>query len=63
MLEALLSEKIKWKKDPDFGYEIVDVDAPENAKLVEKVPAEILDPRASTTAADGTRTTSSGSAT
>lgn len=45
MLEALLSEKIKWKKDPDFGYEIVDVDAPENAELVEKVPAEILNPR------------------
>jgi len=45
MLEALLSEKIKWKKDPDFGYEIVDVDAPENADLVGKVPAEILDPR------------------
>ena len=45
MLEALLSEKIKWKKDPDFGYEIVDVDAAENADLVAKVPAEILDPR------------------
>jgi ATP-dependent phosphoenolpyruvate carboxykinase len=45
MLEALLSETIKWKKDPDFGYEIVDVDAPENAELVAKVPAEILDPR------------------
>jgi phosphoenolpyruvate carboxykinase (ATP) len=45
MLEALLSEKIKWKKDPDFGYEIVDVDAPENADLVEKVPAEILNPQ------------------
>jgi phosphoenolpyruvate carboxykinase (ATP) len=45
MLEALLSENIKWKKDPDFGYEIVDVDAPENAALVEKVPAEILNPR------------------
>ncbi|MGB5348917.1 MAG: phosphoenolpyruvate carboxykinase (ATP) [Polyangiales bacterium] len=45
MLEALLSEKITWKKDPDFGYEIVDVDAPENAKLVEKVPAEILNPQ------------------
>lgn len=45
MLEALLSETIKWKKDPDFGYEIVDVDAIENAALVEKVPAEILDPR------------------
>ncbi|MGB3052474.1 MAG: phosphoenolpyruvate carboxykinase (ATP) [Polyangiales bacterium] len=45
MLEALLSEKIKWKKDPDFGYEIVDVDAPENADLVKKVPAEILNPQ------------------
>jgi phosphoenolpyruvate carboxykinase (ATP) len=45
MLEALLSEKIKWKKDPDFGYEIVDVDAPENAELLEKVPAEILNPQ------------------
>jgi phosphoenolpyruvate carboxykinase (ATP) len=45
MLEALLSEKIKWKKDPDFGYEIVDVDASENADLVAKVPAEILEPR------------------
>ncbi len=45
MLEALLSEKIKWKKDPDFGYEIVDVDAPENANLVEKVPPEILNPQ------------------
>jgi phosphoenolpyruvate carboxykinase (ATP) len=45
MLEALLSEKIKWKIDPDFGYEIVDVDAAENADLVGKVPAEILEPR------------------
>ncbi len=45
MLEALLSDAIKWKVDPDFGYEIVDVDAPENAELVEKVPAEILEPR------------------
>jgi len=45
MLEALLSDKIKWKKDPDFGYEIVDVEAPENAALVGAVPAEILDPR------------------
>ena len=45
MLEALLSDAVKWKKDPDFGYEIVDVDAPENAELVSKVPAEILEPR------------------
>ncbi len=45
MLEALLNDTVKWKKDPDFGYEIVDVDAPENADLVSKVPAEILEPR------------------
>jgi ATP-dependent phosphoenolpyruvate carboxykinase len=45
MLEALLRGNIKWKKDPDFGYEIVDVDAPENAALLEQVPAEILEPR------------------
>jgi phosphoenolpyruvate carboxykinase (ATP) len=45
MLEAMLSGKIRWKKDPDFGYEIVDVDAPENAELVSKVPKEILNPK------------------
>jgi phosphoenolpyruvate carboxykinase (ATP) len=45
MLEAMLSGKIRWKKDPDFGYEIVDVDAPENAELVNKVPKEILNPK------------------
>jgi len=44
MLEALLEGGIVWKKDPDFGYEIVDVDAPENAALVEKVPVGILAP-------------------
>ena len=45
MLEALLGEEVVWKQDPDFGYEIVDVEAPENAALLEKVPAEILEPR------------------
>jgi phosphoenolpyruvate carboxykinase (ATP) len=45
MLEALLGGEIKWKRDPDFGYEIVDVDAPENAALLDRVPAEILEPR------------------
>jgi len=45
MLEAMLTRKIKWKKDPDFGYEIVDVDHPDNKELIEKVPAEILNPR------------------
>ena len=45
MLEAMLTDSIKWKKDPDFGYEIVDVDAPENAELLKKVPKEILNPK------------------
>lgn len=45
MLEALLSDSIKWKRDPDFDYEIVDCDALENAHLVERVPPEILEPR------------------
>jgi phosphoenolpyruvate carboxykinase (ATP) len=45
MLEAMLSAKIEWKKDPDFGYEIVDVDAKENAELVKKVPKEVLNPK------------------
>ncbi len=45
MLEAMLSGNIKWKKDPDFGYEIVDVDAPENAELLSKVPKEIVNPK------------------
>ncbi len=44
MLEALFRGEIKWKEDPDFGYWIVDVNAPENRKLLEKVPAEILNP-------------------
>lgn len=45
MLEALLAGTIQWKRDPDFGYEIVDVDAPKNAALVSKVPKEILNPK------------------
>jgi phosphoenolpyruvate carboxykinase (ATP) len=45
MLQAMLSGKIKWRKDPDFGYDIVDVDAPENAELLKKVPKEILNPK------------------
>jgi phosphoenolpyruvate carboxykinase (ATP) len=44
MLEALLGGRIVWKRDPDFGYDIVDVDAPENHALLEKVPEEILNP-------------------
>ena len=45
MLEAMLSGQVVWVKDPDFGYEVVDVDAPENAALLALVPAEILQPR------------------
>jgi len=45
MLEALFRNEIKWKEDPDFGYLIVDVNAPENSRLLEKVPPEILYPR------------------
>lgn len=45
MLEAMLSGKIKWIIDPDFGYQIVDVNAKENAELLKKVPKEILNPK------------------
>ena len=45
MLEAMISGSIKWMKDPDFGYEVVDVDAKENRALLDRVPAEILQPR------------------
>lgn len=45
MLEALLAGTIKWVRDPDFGYDVVDIDAPENSALLAKVPAEILRPR------------------
>ncbi len=44
MLEALLGGEVVWKRCPHMGYEIVDVDAPANQALLERVPAEILDP-------------------
>ena len=44
MLEAMLGGRIKWKKDPDWDYEIVDTQAAENADLLAIVPAEILNP-------------------
>ena len=44
MLEALLTHKIKWMEDPDFGYLVVDLDDPANAELLEKVPSEVLRP-------------------
>ena len=43
--EALLDERIVWTTDVDFGYQVVDVDAPANAALLEQVPVEILSPR------------------
>jgi len=45
MIAALLADRIAWKQDPDFGYEIVDAAAPENRALLEAVPIEILEPR------------------
>ncbi|MEO0198285.1 MAG: phosphoenolpyruvate carboxykinase (ATP) [candidate division WOR-3 bacterium] len=45
MLEALFRDEIKWTVDPDFGYFVVDINAPENKPLIEKVPVEILCPR------------------
>jgi phosphoenolpyruvate carboxykinase (ATP) len=44
MLEAMLREEIVWKEDPDYGYHIVDIDHPDNAPLLAKVPKEILNP-------------------
>ncbi len=45
ILEALVTGQLRWKRDPDFGYEIVDPEAKENLKLLEKVPAELLEPK------------------
>jgi len=45
MLEALLAGTIVWKQDPDFGYEIVDVDDAANAQLVAAVGEDILEPQ------------------
>lgn len=45
MLNALLRGSAKWTRDPDFGYEVIDVNAPENKDLLADVPAEILQPR------------------
>lgn len=44
MLEALLADAIVWTTDPDFGYDIVDIDHPANAELLAKVPEAILQP-------------------
>jgi ATP-dependent phosphoenolpyruvate carboxykinase len=44
MLEAMLAGTIVWKTDPDFGYDIVDVDNDANSELLKLVPIEILNP-------------------
>lgn len=44
MLEALLGDRIVWKRDPDFGYEVVDLAAEGNRDLRAAVPDEILNP-------------------
>ncbi len=45
MLEHLFRGTIKWVEDPDMGYYVVDVNAPENTELLKIVPAEILQPK------------------
>jgi len=44
MLEAMLTDHVVWREDPDFGYLVVDVAHPDNAALVAAVPDEILNP-------------------
>jgi phosphoenolpyruvate carboxykinase (ATP) len=44
MLEALIADRIMWKLDPDFGYEVVDIAHPDNHQLLRQVPAKILNP-------------------
>ena len=43
-LEALFRGRVRWVTDPDFGYEVVDVEHPENAGLVASVGEDILRP-------------------
>jgi len=44
MLEALFGGTVHWVRDPHFGYEVVDLDHPDNAALIEAVGADILRP-------------------
>ncbi|NCG19079.1 MAG: phosphoenolpyruvate carboxykinase (ATP) [Rhodobacterales bacterium] len=44
MLEALFRGTIVWTIDEDFGYQVVDAKAPENAALIELVGLDILRP-------------------
>ena len=45
LLGALFAEKIVWIRDQEFGYDVVDVDHPDNAALAKIVPMEILSPK------------------
>ena len=42
--DGIIDGAIEWVTDPDFGYEVVDVESSKNAALLEKVPAEVLQP-------------------
>ena len=44
MLDAVLGGELVWSLDEDFGWEVVDVDHPDNAGLLQSVPPEILRP-------------------
>jgi len=45
LTEAMLKDEVVWTIDPEFGYEIVDIEAPENATLDEAVWIAILNPK------------------
>jgi len=45
MLKYLLDDNIVWRKDPDFGYYIVDIYSDFNRHLLNLVPKEVLCPR------------------
>jgi len=44
LLEALFTNRIVWTRDNDFGYEVVDLAAPENEALFDAVGIAILRP-------------------
>jgi phosphoenolpyruvate carboxykinase (ATP) len=44
MLGALFHDQVVWERDPDFDYEVVAIDDPQNAPLLQVVPADILRP-------------------
>ena len=44
LLKHLLDDNIAWRKDPDFGYYVVDIYSDFNRQLLSLVPKEILCP-------------------